>query len=87
LFYSPLRGNHNAQQLFLAQSTHPIQAELELIRIKGSFPDDLSLRHSDLARTHTVLVASHDKVSLRKTLFDNERQRHQLSVGLLGNVI
>ena len=83
----PLRGNQKAQQQFLAQSARLTQAELELIAIKNSFSNDLAVRHSDLAQTRSVLVASHDEVALRQTLFDNERQRHQLGVGLLGSLI
>jgi outer membrane protein TolC len=83
----PLKNNQKAQQQFLAQSTRLTQAELELEAIKNSFSNDLAVRHSDLLQTRTVLIASHDEVTLRKTLFDNERQRHQLGVGLLGSLI
>jgi outer membrane protein TolC len=83
----PLKNNQKAQQQFLAQSTRLTQAELELVAIKNSFSNDLAVRHSDLIQTRTVLIASHDEVTLRQTLFDNERQRHQLGVGLLGSLI
>jgi outer membrane protein TolC len=83
----PLNNNQKAQQQFLAQSTRLTQAELELVAIKNSFSNDLAVRHSDLVQTRTVLIASHDEVTLRQTLFDNERQRHQLGVGLLGSLI
>lgn len=86
-FEFPLRGNQKAQQQFLAQSTRLTQAELELIAIKNSFSNDLAVRHSDLVQSRTVLVASHDEVALRQALFDNERQRHQLGVGLLGSLL
>lgn len=83
----PLRGNQKAQQQFLAQSVRLTQAELELIAIKNSFSNDLAVRHSDLMQARTVLAASHEEVALRQTLFDNEQQRHQLGVGLLGSLI
>jgi outer membrane protein len=83
----PLQGNQKAQQQFLAQSARLTQAELELVAIKNSFSNDLAVRHSDLAQTRTVLIASHDEVALRQTIFNNERQRHQLGVGLLGSLI
>lgn len=83
----PLRGNQKAQQQFLAQSARLTQAELEISAIRNSFFNDLSVRHNDLAQTRRVLVASHEEVALRQTLFDNERQRHQLGVGLLGSLI
>lgn len=83
----PLRGNQKAQQQFLAQSTRLTQAELELVAIKNSFSNDLAVRHSDLAQAHAVLVASNEEVALRQTLFNNERERHRLGVGLLGSLI
>ncbi|MDO8319763.1 TolC family protein [Rhodoferax sp.] len=86
-FEFPLRGNQKAQQQYLAQNARLTQAELEMTAIKNSFSNDLAVRHSDLVQTRTVLSASHDEVALRQTLFDNERQRHQLGVGLLGNLI
>jgi outer membrane protein TolC len=63
------------------------QAELELMAIKNSFSNDLLVRHSDLLQARSVLNASHDEVALRQALVDNERQRHQLGVGLLGSLI
>ncbi|PIQ56282.1 MAG: hypothetical protein COW02_01370 [Comamonadaceae bacterium CG12_big_fil_rev_8_21_14_0_65_59_15] len=83
----PLRGNQKAQQQFLAQSARLTQTELELSAIKNSFTNDLAVRYSDMVQARTVLGASHDEVALRQTLLDNERQRHQLGVGLLGSLI
>jgi outer membrane protein TolC len=83
----PLQNNQKAQQQFLAQSARLTQSELELSAIKNSFSNDLAVRHSDLLQARTVLIASHDEVALRQTLVNNERQRHQLGVGLLGSLI
>jgi outer membrane protein TolC len=83
----PLRGNQKAKQQFLAQSARLTQAELELLAIKNSFLNDLMVRFSDVEQTHSVLIASHDEVALRQALFENERQRHQLGVGLLGSLL
>jgi outer membrane protein TolC len=83
----PLQGNRKARQQFLAQSTRMTQAELELMAIKNSFSNDLLVRHSDLLQARSMLNASHDEVALRQALVDNERQRHQLGVGLLGSLI
>jgi outer membrane protein TolC len=83
----PLNGNQKAQQQYLAQSARLTQAELEIFAIKNSFSNDLLVRHSDLAQARAVLIASNDEVALRQALFDNERQRHQLGVGLLASLI
>jgi len=83
----PLRGNQKATQQFLAQSTRLTQAELELMAIKNSFLNDLTVRYSDLEQTRTVLTASHEEVALRQAIFDNERLRHQLGIGLLGSLL
>lgn len=83
----PLRGNQKAQQQFLAQSARLTQAELEIMAIKNSFANDIAMRHLDLLQARTVLVASHEEVALRQTLADNEVQRHQLGVGLLGSLL
>jgi outer membrane protein TolC len=83
----PLNGNQKAQQQYLAQSARLTQAELEIIAIKTSFFNDILVRHSDLVQARTVLKASDEEVALRQTLYDNERQRHQLGVGLLASLI
>lgn len=83
----PLRGNQKAQQQFLAQSARLTQAELELMAIKNSFSNDIAVRHSDLVQARSGLVASNDEVALRQTLLDNETQRHQIGVGLLGSLL
>ena len=83
----PLQGNQKAQQQYLAQNARLTQAELEMASIKTSFANDLEIRHSDLLQARDVLKASHEEVALRQTLFNNERQRHQIGVGLLGSLI
>jgi outer membrane protein TolC len=83
----PLQGNQKAKNQFLAQNSRLLQAELELEAIATSFSNDLSVRHNDLLSASKVLSTSHDEVAIRQTLYDNERQRHQIGVGLLGTLI
>jgi outer membrane protein TolC len=83
----PLQNNQKAREQFLAQGARLTQAELELIAIKNSFSNDLAVRHSDLLQARAILIASQDEVELRQIMFDNERQRYQLGVGLLGSEI
>jgi outer membrane protein TolC len=83
----PLQGNQKAKHQYLAQNSRVSQAELELEAIETSFLNDLNVRHNDLLLARNVLSISHDEVAIRQTLYDNERQRHQIGVGLLGTLI
>lgn len=86
-FEFPLNGNQKAQQQYLAQSARLTQAELELLAIQNSFGNDLQVRLSDLKNAQLITQSSHKEVQLRQTIFENERQRVNLGVGLLGTLI
>jgi outer membrane protein TolC len=83
----PLKGNQKAEQQYLAQSTRLLQSETELLAIRNSFGNDLQVRFSDLNRTQQIIQSSQHDVTLRQTIFINERQRVDLGVGLLGALI
>lgn len=83
----PLQGNQKATQQYLAQNTRMTQAELEMASIKTSFDNDLEVRYSDLVQAKSILRASHDEVTLRQTIHDNERKRFEVGIGLLGTLI
>lgn len=83
----PLQGNQKAKNQYWAQNSRVLQAELELEAIATSFSNDLSVRHNDLLLARKVLSTSREEVVIRQTLYDNERQRHQIGVGLLGSLI
>jgi len=83
----PLQGNQKAKNQYWAQTSRVLQAELELEAITTSFSNDLSVRHNDLLLASKVLSTSREEVVIRQTLYDNERQRHLIGVGLLGSLI
>jgi outer membrane protein TolC len=83
----PLQGNRKATQQFLAQNSRLSQAELEILSITTAFANDLKVRHSDLLQSRQVLISSQEDLALRQTILNNERQRFQLGVGLLGNLL
>jgi outer membrane protein TolC len=86
-FEFPVNGNQKAQQQYLAQSARLTQSELELLAIQNSFGNDLYVRLSDLKNAQQIVQSSQQEVQLRQSIFDNERQRVQLGVGLLGTLI
>jgi len=86
-FEFPLNGNQKAQQQYLAQNARLTQSELELLAIQNSFGNDLQVRLSDLKNAQQIVQSSQQEVRLRQTIYDNERQRVHLGVGLLGTLI
>jgi outer membrane protein TolC len=86
-FEFPFNGNQKAKQQYLAQSARLTQSELELLAIQNSFGNDLYVRLSDLKNAMQIVQSSQQEVQLRQSIFDNERQRLQLGVGLLGTLV
>lgn len=87
IFEVPLNGNQKAQQQFLAQSARVTQSELELQAIRSSFANDAAFRQGDIQSTLDVLNLSKAEVTLRQSLLETERQRIQIGVGTLGNLL
>lgn len=83
----PLKSNQKAQQQYLAQSARLLQSEIEMLAIRNSFGNDLQVRFSDLSNAQQIIQSSHRDVTLRQTIFINERHRVDLGIGLLGALI
>lgn len=86
-FEYPIDGNQKAQEQFLAQMTRLEQSELELLAIRNGFINDVGVRLDDMKNARSVLKLSDSEVKLRLSIFENERIRVRLGVGLIGNLI